>query len=234
MTITADLPDAVGELVHQHLEAAYAAEVLSSDSTAPRAVRDARKLVHVLNATNAYLLALLGEAHQQTALDAITFIADALEDPDHCAEWVVEQLVNRGVDLGELAARAKASAVLGDVARALLDGEPAKKAATTVTVRGRSDDLIEIGGDLTEEFTYLNEDGGEVVAFPDGTVLRITFDYLGVWRITPLYRGHGTLTIDQAHGDDARTDIATLTFDVPAVWAMHGTSVASLRRPVRR
>ncbi|HEY1176793.1 MAG TPA: hypothetical protein VGF17_11590 [Phytomonospora sp.] len=233
MTIISSLPDAVAELVHQHLEAAYAAEVLSSDSTAPRAVRDARKLVHTLNATNAYLLAMLGQAHQQTALDAITFVADALEDPDHCAEWVVEQLVNVGVDLGELAGRAKASAVLGDIARALLDGEPNKKPATTVTVRGRSDDLIEIGDDLVEEFNVLGDEY-DLVSFPDGTVLRVEFDRDGVWRITPLYRGHGTLTIEQAHGDDARTDIATLVFDAPAVWAMHGTSVATLRRPVRR
>lgn len=53
-----------------------------------------------------------------------------------------------------------------------------------ITLTGHSDDLIEIEGDIREEFDAADGEP-RVVAFSDGTVLRI--HYLdGVWRITPI------------------------------------------------
>lgn len=94
----------------------------------------------------------------------------------------------------------------------------------TITITGASDDLIEIDGDIREEFPYTEHSttpgGGDLLAFSDGTVLRIKFDINGVWRITPVARGTGNLRIEQAAEDDAddRTDAAT----VDAAWVVHG------------
>jgi hypothetical protein len=94
----------------------------------------------------------------------------------------------------------------------------------TATVYGASDDLIEIEGGIYEEFTYRDDEGtGELVAFGDGTVLRVTYTHDGVWRIAPVARGTATLSIVQApEGDEHNySDRATLTGDLR--WAVHCT-----------
>lgn len=56
-----------------------------------------------------------------------------------------------------------------------------------ITVYGASDDLIEIDGDIREEFPYIEHqstDGGaDLIAVSDGTVLRIEFTRAGTWSI---------------------------------------------------
>lgn len=99
--------------------------------------------------------------------------------------------------------------------------------STTLTIRGASDDLIELDGDISEEFgASYNNDQGDLLALSDGTVLRIVYSNSGVWRITPVARGTAELTIDQApEGDDDRyTDIATLTGDIR--WVVRGAEIA--------
>lgn len=55
-------------------------------------------------------------------------------------------------------------------------------------VTGASDDLIEISGELTEEFnSYDCSDG--VMAFSDGTLLRVDYDKDGIWRFKPIFKG---------------------------------------------
>lgn len=96
-----------------------------------------------------------------------------------------------------------------------------------VTLSGASDDLIEVDGDIREEFNYLknDEDDGAVLGFSDGTVLRIKFDADGDgnWRITPLIRGTAVLEIEQTTGEDG-TDVATLDGEVG--WVVHGLAYA--------
>lgn len=94
-----------------------------------------------------------------------------------------------------------------------------------VTLSGASDDLIEVGGDIREEFNYLagDEEVGSFVAFSDGTVLKIRFDQEGIWRVTPVVRGSAELKVDQAT-EDEYTDEATLDGDVR--WAVHGIAFA--------
>ncbi|MGC4886602.1 hypothetical protein [Micromonospora sp. DT227] len=94
-----------------------------------------------------------------------------------------------------------------------------------ITVYGSSDDLIEIDGDIREEFGYHNESKGDLLAFSDGTILRIFHNDSAIWRITSVARGSSELTIEQvAETDDRRySDRATLA---GAVWVVHGLSIA--------
>jgi hypothetical protein len=107
----------------------------------------------------------------------------------------------------------------------------------SITVYGASDDLIEVDGDISEEFSYHDYDGdGDLLAFSDGTVLRVRFGDSGVWRITPVVRGTADLEIVQApEGDeddeDARTDRATLS---GATWVVQGIAHATADRSAVR
>jgi hypothetical protein len=94
-----------------------------------------------------------------------------------------------------------------------------------LTISGASDDIISIDGDLTEEFYYdadrRGDKNGDILAFSDGTVLRIAFDPDGTgnWRITPVARGSANLTVAQTAEEDD-TDRADL--DGSITWAVHG------------
>lgn len=70
-----------------------------------------------------------------------------------------------------------------------------------ITVYGASDDLIEVDGDISAEFPSRNAEGS-LLAFSDGTVLRIHFMPAGIWRIHPVVNGSGGLTIEQAPEND--------------------------------
>ncbi len=55
-------------------------------------------------------------------------------------------------------------------------------------VTGASDDLIEIDGDLIDEFdAYDCTDGRMVIS--DGTLLKVEYDEDGIWRFKVLYKG---------------------------------------------
>ncbi len=56
-------------------------------------------------------------------------------------------------------------------------------------VTGASDDLIEIDGELEEEFNAYNCSDG-TMAFSDGTLLNVDYDEYGIWRFTPLFKGN--------------------------------------------
>jgi hypothetical protein len=94
-----------------------------------------------------------------------------------------------------------------------------------LTVYGSSDDLIEVEGDVEEEFTYR---GDGFLAFSDGTLLSVTYDDNGVWRFLPLSNGVSERVIDPAlgvdgHRDDYRpaySDIVTMQGDF--VWVVYG------------
>ncbi len=87
-----------------------------------------------------------------------------------------------------------------------------------VVITGASDDLIEVDGDIREEFTYKDDDEGDLLAFSDGTLLHIEFGRFGVWRITHLAQGSAKLTIVQQTEDEG-TGTATLEGDVR--WVAH-------------
>src|SRR5262245_25421899 len=101
--------------------------------------------------------------------------------------------------------------------------------AEQITVSGASDDLIAVEGAISEEFTYEDEEKGDLLAFSDGTVLRIKYTDAGIWRITPvlLQAGGALLNIEQApEGDESNySDRATLTGDIS--WVVQGVAYAS-------
>lgn len=94
-----------------------------------------------------------------------------------------------------------------------------------VTIYGASDDLVEIEGDLDEEF------GGDdvVLAFGDGTVLRVSFAPSGVWGIERQAAGSAVYEkVEAPPGDeDNYSDRVTLIGRLRWVLATEAT-VASL------
>lgn len=57
---------------------------------------------------------------------------------------------------------------------------------------GASDDLIEIEGDVREEFTAYEPDPDSVLAISDGTLLGVEYDDDGVWRFKLIEQGQGS------------------------------------------
>lgn len=95
-----------------------------------------------------------------------------------------------------------------------------------VTIYGASDDLIEVEGDIREEFSPYQEHGEEsrkYLAFSNGTVISILFSSDGVWRITPV---RGSAAITQADGDDEDnySDVAEIEGDIN--WVVLGSDFA--------
>lgn len=106
----------------------------------------------------------------------------------------------------------------------------------SVTIYGASDDLIEVGGALYEEFSALNdhrEETGGILAFSDGTVLDVIYDHNGVWRITRLATGTATFEKIEAppeEGEDGNySDRVTLTGDF--AWCVFGQHFVKARIP---
>lgn len=101
-----------------------------------------------------------------------------------------------------------------------------------ITVSGHSDDLIEIEGDLVEEFDGYGESC--YIGTSNGALLRIHLDPEdGIWRIVPL-AGFTLITVTPAgevnpnvppvEGD---TDIATIEGDI--VWVTCGPEFATTK-----
>ena len=59
---------------------------------------------------------------------------------------------------------------------------------TGTTVTGASDDLVEINGELCEEFDACDLRDGKV-AFSDGTLLGVEYDSDGIWRFKVIFKG---------------------------------------------
>ncbi|MGH7486840.1 MAG: hypothetical protein ACREMY_14750 [bacterium] len=103
----------------------------------------------------------------------------------------------------------------------------------TITVYGASDDLIEVDGDISEEFYAIDSDEGDLLAFSDGTVLKIAYSTSGVWRITPVVTiGHVSITQAPEDDEDNYSDRATLTG--PVKWVVHGKKIGRARGEVER
>lgn len=92
---------------------------------------------------------------------------------------------------------------------------------TRTYVYGASDDLIEIEGELREEFYLQNDDEGDLLAFSTGVVLRVRYDDDGIWRVTPL-AGSSRLehVIAPTDDEDNYSDIVYLN-ETPE-WVVHG------------
>jgi hypothetical protein len=96
----------------------------------------------------------------------------------------------------------------------------------SVTIYGASDDLIEIEGDIREEFNhYSNEDDdARMLGFSDGTLLRIVYDRDGIWRITKVVSGSAGFSKVDGVVEDDTNDIVTLHGDIK--WVVCGEHYA--------
>jgi hypothetical protein len=94
-----------------------------------------------------------------------------------------------------------------------------------VLIYGASDDLIELEGDISEEFSY-DDDHTNYVAFSDGTVLTINYgNDGGFWRINRIVTGSATYQKTEATDDAGEySDRVTLSGDLK--WAVFGTGYA--------
>ena len=96
-----------------------------------------------------------------------------------------------------------------------------------VKIYGASDDLIEVEGDIREEFSaYLDDGKSKVLAFSDGTLLRMVYDHDGIWRITIVELGESTVV--QTHGSvkDDTNDVVTIKGDIQWVACADGDKMA--------
>lgn len=95
----------------------------------------------------------------------------------------------------------------------------------SVKIYGASDDLIEVEGDIDEEFNSMADDGA-LLAFSNGALLRVRYTDTGVWRIQPV-AGADLISVAQCAEDDEDnyTDVATVNGDIE--WVVFGTTYAS-------
>lgn len=97
----------------------------------------------------------------------------------------------------------------------------------SVTIYGSSDDLIEVEGDVREEFNALSYgcsgDGG-YIATSSGVLVRIDYSESGVWRIAPV---SGEASVVQAPEDDEDnySDVCTIEGDIK--WVVLGSDFGS-------
>jgi len=96
-----------------------------------------------------------------------------------------------------------------------------------VTIYGASDDLIEVEGDVNEEFSvgYLQYPG--YIGCSDGTLLEVDYDTRGVWRFRALVGDPG---IDPCplNADDRYSDVVTIAG--PVEWVTFGVALAAALR----
>jgi len=101
----------------------------------------------------------------------------------------------------------------------------------SITIYGASDDLIEIDGDICEEFNWIpSDDGTRLLAFSDGTLLRVAYDCDGIWRLNLVARGAARFTKVEGDVEKDTPDEVTLS-DVEIKWVVLGEQSAVNKAP---
>lgn len=100
-----------------------------------------------------------------------------------------------------------------------------------IKIYGSSDDLIEVEGNVNEEFGHYSDEPA-MLGCSDGTLIRVRHDEEGIWRLTIIRSGKDT-TYDLRLGQDDRqhTDVLTLHADVNWVVYTTGNLVYALAKP---
>jgi len=97
----------------------------------------------------------------------------------------------------------------------------------SVKITGASDDLIEIEGDISEEWNFYPDNAGDsrLLAFSDGTLLRVNYDDDGIWRFQKV--AGGSAQFSKVDGDARRDtpDVVTLS-GVQIDWVVFGEKVS--------
>lgn len=96
----------------------------------------------------------------------------------------------------------------------------------SITIYGASDDLIEIEGDITEEFNwpFRDEEDG-LLAISDGTLLRVKYDKDGIWRLSQVRSGLSYLSKEEGDIEKDTPDKVMLSgYEIK--WVVLGKQIA--------
>ncbi len=86
---------------------------------------------------------------------------------------------------------------------------------THITITGYSDDLIEVDGDINEEFAcYIDKDKKFFVAVSDGSLFRVRYDDDGLWRFDRLIAGSAEYSKTDGDVQQDTNDKVTLTGNI--------------------
>lgn len=97
--------------------------------------------------------------------------------------------------------------------------------ASGTLITGASDDLIEIRGELYEEFSsYECQNGG--MALSDGTILNVNYDDYGIWRFAPIIKGDLFESIELGSVDEDTND--TVYFKNGLKWCVFSGNMQSV------
>jgi hypothetical protein len=101
-----------------------------------------------------------------------------------------------------------------------------------LNIYGASDDLIEVDGDITEEFGYHDdrdaEEPGCFLAISDGTLLHIVYGQGSgaFWRITVRSKGPAFWAKHEATDEETDySDKITLKSEKPFMWVLKGDTL---------
>ena len=98
----------------------------------------------------------------------------------------------------------------------------------TLRIYGASDDLVEVEGDVDEEFSaYTSDDTRYVVATSTGHALSIRYDEDGCWRISQLGGPTPIRRVHEGVPDGDYSDIVEIEQDVE--WVAFGGEFARRR-----
>lgn len=90
-----------------------------------------------------------------------------------------------------------------------------------IKVYGSSDDLIEVEGDVTEEFSPSTSIG--YLGFSDGTVLKYEYDRFGFWRFDCFASPDGGISISKPMMTDKEySDVVEIANNKPIIWVVCG------------
>jgi hypothetical protein len=89
-----------------------------------------------------------------------------------------------------------------------------------IIISGGSDDLIEIEGDIGEEF-YAHQDG-DFLSFSDGTLLKIIYTEDGCWRISVIQMNAKIIERFEATDSDSEEYSDKLTIEGDFNWVICG------------
>lgn len=98
----------------------------------------------------------------------------------------------------------------------------------TLTITGGSDDLIEIGGDFSEEIGWYHDKENEpgYLAVSDGTLLSVRYFDDGIWRFTVVRKGRAVVAKVEGSVDEDTNDVVTLSSEEPFKHVLFGTDLA--------
>ena len=91
-------------------------------------------------------------------------------------------------------------------------------------IYGSSDDLIEVEGDIDNEFYCYAAEEPTYLALSDGTLLSVLYDDDGIWRFHLIVEGLADFSKTEGLDDEIHSDIITL--DGPIRWAILGDEIA--------